>query len=126
MFISYQLSLHKICRYSELFWSIFSGIQNEYGEIWIISWCSVRGTRITPNTDTFCAVDFCKKIQHRCLARSRLCIFNESGNTCWFHFIIFKYKASYYKIFIAVYQSVKRMSVVFFVLLFNEPIISDW
>ena len=35
------------CPYSELFWSVFSRIRNEYGKI---------RTRITPNTDTFYVV----------------------------------------------------------------------
>ena len=36
-------TLRKKCPYSELFWSVFSSIQTEYGEI-------------SPNTDTFHAV----------------------------------------------------------------------
>ena len=53
-------ALRKKCPYSELFWSAFSRIRTEYGEIlWDIriSLYSVRmrkmRTRITPNTDTF-------------------------------------------------------------------------
>ena len=36
--------------YFELFWSVFSRIRTEYGKI---------RTRITPNTDTFHALQFC-------------------------------------------------------------------
>ena len=50
----------KKCPYSELFWSAFSRIQTEYGEIRSISPYSVRmremRTRITPNMDTLHAV----------------------------------------------------------------------
>ena len=50
--------------YPELFWSTFSRIRTEYGEILRISSYSVRmqenagkmRTKITPNTDNFCAV----------------------------------------------------------------------
>ena len=31
--ILYRYSLHKICPYSELFWSVFSRIWTEYGEV---------------------------------------------------------------------------------------------
>ena len=73
-----KLSLLKKCPYSELFWSVFSRIQTEYGEIrsysgpyfpafglnterysvslHIQSECGKIRTRITPNTDTFYAV----------------------------------------------------------------------
>ena len=49
------------CMYSELFWSGFSSVRTEYGEIRIVSLC-IRSecgkmrTRITPNMDTFYAV----------------------------------------------------------------------
>ena len=54
----------KKCPDSKLFWSAFSRIWTEYGKILRISPYSVRmqenagkiWTRITPNTDTFCAV----------------------------------------------------------------------
>ena len=46
----YTNKLRKKCPYSEFFWSTFSRIQTEYGDIQ-----SVR-TKITPNTDTFHAV----------------------------------------------------------------------
>ena len=42
--------------YSELFWSVFSCIRTEYGEIRMQSKCRKIRTRITPNTDTFHAV----------------------------------------------------------------------
>ena len=52
--------LRKKCPHSELFWSAFSRIRTEYGEIRIISLYRVRlreiQTRITPNTDTFYTV----------------------------------------------------------------------
>ena len=59
-----ELSLRKKCSYSELFWSAFSRIRTEYGEILRISPYLVRmqenagkmRIRITPNTDTFYAV----------------------------------------------------------------------
>ena len=61
-----ELSLRKKCSYSELFWSVFSRIRTEYGEILRISPYLVRmwenagkmRTRITPNTGTFYAVFF--------------------------------------------------------------------
>ena len=58
---SRKRSLLKKCPYLELFWSVFSRIRTEYGEIIHTSPCSVRmgkiRTRITPNTDTFHVVD---------------------------------------------------------------------
>ena len=56
--------LSKKCRYSELFWSAFSRIWTEYGEMLRISPYSVRmgenagkmRTRITPNIDTLYVV----------------------------------------------------------------------
>ena len=54
---SIWISLCKKCPYSELFWSAFSRIRTEYGEILRIqSECGKIRTRITPNTDTFHAV----------------------------------------------------------------------
>ena len=51
-----------MCPYSELFWSVFSRNQTEYGEIRVSlriqSECGKMRTRITPNTDTFYAVVF--------------------------------------------------------------------
>ena len=49
-------SLRKKCTYSELFWSLFSSIRTEYGELRIQSECGKIQTRITPNTDIFHAV----------------------------------------------------------------------
>ena len=43
-----NISLRKKCQYSEFFWSVFSRIWTEYGEIRSISSCSVR---IWENTD---------------------------------------------------------------------------
>ena len=40
--IYFSKTLHKNCPYLELFWSVFSCIQIEYGEIWSISPYSVR------------------------------------------------------------------------------------
>ena len=51
------LSLRNKCPYSELFWSTFSRIRTEYGEILRIS-CGKMRTRITLNTDTFYPVCF--------------------------------------------------------------------
>ena len=56
--------LREKCPYSELFWSVFSLNQTEYGEIGSISpysvciqsECGKKRTRKTPNTDTFHAV----------------------------------------------------------------------
>ena len=51
-------SLLEKCPYSELFWSVFSSIWTEYGEIRSIqSKCGKIRTSITPNTDTFYAVN---------------------------------------------------------------------
>ena len=57
-----RLTLRKKCQYSELFWSAFSRIRTECGKIlseilkyWIWRDTKMR-TRITPNTDTFHAV----------------------------------------------------------------------
>ena len=65
------LALHKKCPYSELFWSVFSRNWaeyreilriSEYGELLRISTYSVQmrknTAKITPNTETFCAVNF--------------------------------------------------------------------
>ena len=49
-----HIALHKKCPYSKLFWSAFSHIWTEYGEIQ--SKCVKMRTRITPNTDTFHAM----------------------------------------------------------------------
>ena len=46
--ISTPLILRKICRYSELFWSVFYRIWTEYGDMWSISPYSVR---MQENTD---------------------------------------------------------------------------
>ena len=64
------IALHQKCLYLELFWSAFSRIRNEYGEILSISPYSVRmgenvgkmRTRISPNTDTFHAVHSCTDV----------------------------------------------------------------
>ena len=51
------MSLREKCSYSELFWSVFSRIRTEYGEILRIQYeCRKMRTRIIPNTDTFYAV----------------------------------------------------------------------
>ena len=51
------LLLRKESTYSELFWSVFSGIQTEYEEKRSISPYSARmRARITRNTDTFHSV----------------------------------------------------------------------
>ena len=51
-------SLRKKCPYSELFWSVFSRIWTEYeASLRIQCECGKIRTRITPNTDTFHAVD---------------------------------------------------------------------
>ena len=49
-----DIALRENCQYSELFWSAFSRIRIEYGEIQSV--CAKMPTRITPNTDTFYAV----------------------------------------------------------------------
>ena len=49
-------SLRKKCPYLELFWSVFSRIRTEYGEILRISAYSVWMREITPNMDTFYAI----------------------------------------------------------------------
>ena len=48
--------LREKCPYSEFFWSAFSLIRPENGEIRIQSECGKMRTRITPNTDNFYAV----------------------------------------------------------------------
>ena len=53
--LSFQdLSLRERCSYSEFFWSVFSHIWTEYGEISVRM--GEKRTRKTPNTDTFHAV----------------------------------------------------------------------
>ena len=42
MNLQHKLTLRKKCPYLELFWSVFSRIQTEYGEIRSTSPCSVR------------------------------------------------------------------------------------
>ena len=54
-------SLPEICPYSEFFWSIFSCIWTEYGEILHLFVFS-RNARKTPNMDTFHAVDIFKDL----------------------------------------------------------------
>ena len=58
----YVHTLRKQCPYLELFWSTFSCIRTENGEILrtlsIQSKCGKMRNRITPNTDTFYAVTF--------------------------------------------------------------------
>ena len=46
-------TLRKKCLYLELFWSIFSCIRTEQGEVRIWSKCGKIRTRLNPNTDTF-------------------------------------------------------------------------
>ena len=57
IFIYGFYTLREKCPHSELFWSVFSHIRSEYGEIRSIfripSECRKMHTRITPNTDTF-------------------------------------------------------------------------
>ena len=49
-----ELRLREKCPYSELFWSAFSRVRTEYGEIRSIhSECGKMLARITLNTDTF-------------------------------------------------------------------------
>ena len=38
----FKKALRKKCLYSELFWSVFSRIRTEYGEMWSVSPYSVR------------------------------------------------------------------------------------
>ena len=67
--------LCKKCPYSELFWSAFSRIRTEYGEIrstHIQLECGKIWTRITPNTDTFHAAN----LWHTHL-------FRKKGRTIW-------------------------------------------
>ena len=66
---SVSLSLRKKCPYSELFWSAFSHIRTEIGEIRyrvplrIQSKCSKIRSTITLNTDTFHAAFLTKRTQ---------------------------------------------------------------
>ena len=57
-------TLRKKCLYLELIWSAFSSTWIEYGEIWVSlhiqSECRKLRTRITPNMETFHAVNFCR------------------------------------------------------------------
>ena len=50
-FIFWLFSLCKMCPFSELFWSIFSRIQTEYGKILRISPYSLYSTRTRKNAD---------------------------------------------------------------------------
>ena len=55
------ITLQWKCPYSEFFWSIFSRILTEYGEIRTLRFQSEYGkirTRVIQNTDTFYSVDF--------------------------------------------------------------------
>ena len=47
-------TLREKCPYSELFWSVFSRIRPEYGEIQFK--CGKMQTKITQNADTFYAL----------------------------------------------------------------------
>ena len=58
-------TLRKKCPYSELFWSAFSRIWTEYGEILCIqSECGKMRFGITPNMDTFYAVVITEKLKY--------------------------------------------------------------
>ena len=58
-------SLREKCPESELFWSAFSRIWTEYGEILCIqSECGKMRFGITPNMDTFYAVVITEKLKH--------------------------------------------------------------
>ena len=58
--ISFQTRYCVKCPYSEIFWSVFSSIWTEYGEMHRISSNSVRmcenADKKTPNTNTFLTV----------------------------------------------------------------------
>ena len=54
-------TLREKCPCSELFWSVFPRIQTEYVSLRIQSESGKIRARITPNTDTFYAVDFSMK-----------------------------------------------------------------
>ena len=51
-----ELSLRKKGPYSWVFWSVFSEIRTEYGEILRMAECWKIWTRKSPNTGTFYAV----------------------------------------------------------------------
>ena len=63
----FRFALREKCLYSELFWSVFSRIRTEYGEILVClriqSECGKIRTRITPNTDTFYEVVLTLKLR---------------------------------------------------------------
>ena len=75
-----DLTLHQKCRYLELFWSLFSRIWTEYGEIRlrIHSECGKIQTRVTPKVlqssqENTCATNFLflkKKLQVALVAAS--------------------------------------------------------
>ena len=57
IYFSSSVTLREKCPYSEIFWSVFSRIQTEYGEILHIqSECGKIWSRKTPNKSTFYAV----------------------------------------------------------------------
>ena len=66
-FYGHCWTLHENCPYSELFWSAFSHIRTEYGEIRSISPYSVQmrenADQITPNTDIFHVVRYLAKLK---------------------------------------------------------------
>ena len=47
----FQKALRKKCPYSKSFWSAFSRIRTEYGEIWSICLYSIYSIRMQENTD---------------------------------------------------------------------------
>ena len=58
---SFSRTLREKCPCSELFWSAFSRIRTEYGDIYSVSLriqseCEKMQSRITPDKDTFYAV----------------------------------------------------------------------
>ena len=58
---SFSQTLREKCPCSELFWSAFSRIRTEYGDIYSVSLriqseCEKMQSRITPDKDTFYAV----------------------------------------------------------------------
>ena len=79
LYYSRELSLRKKCLYSELFWSAFSRIRTEYGEISlrIQSECRKIRTRTTPNLDTLYALYQSNKYLYRAVFNSTLKNFRQ-------------------------------------------------
>ena len=84
-----------MCSYSELFWSVFSHIWTEYGEIRPITLYSVgmpkNTDHKTPNTDTFYAININQRFTWLPILSNNIKYFkNDCNNFLIIYFLILK------------------------------------